>query len=143
MHYLILAAIGLVMGFFGGLLGLGGSIIMIPALVFAFGENQHLYQGAAMICNFFVGGAAALVHRSENMLMVDVLKWLVPSAAVGKLVGAMISNSEVLPGVIVIFWREFSDGFWSMWLFTIALDLVKVAEGLTVLIFPVCGIPGF
>ncbi len=43
------------MGLFGGLLGLGGSTIMIPALVMVFGENQHLYQAAAMICNF-VGG---------------------------------------------------------------------------------------
>ncbi len=98
MDYLILAAMGVVMGFFGGLLGIGGSVIMIPALVFAFGENQHLYQASAMICNFFVGGTAALVHRSEKVLMMDVLKWLIPSAAVGKIIGVAISNSSVFAG---------------------------------------------
>lgn len=62
MDYFILALIGIAMGSFGGLLGIGGSVVTIPALVLAFGENQHLYQASAMLCNFFVGGAATLVH---------------------------------------------------------------------------------
>ncbi len=86
------------MGLFGGLLGIGGSVVMIPALVFAFGENQHLYQAAAMICNFFVGGTAVIVHKSKDVLMADVLKWLIPSAAVGKIIGVAISNSSVFAG---------------------------------------------
>ena len=94
MSYLILAAIGLAMGLFGGLLGIGGSVVMIPALVLAFGENQHLYQAAAMICNFFVGGAATLVHKKADALMPEVIWYLVPTAAVGILLGAAISNSS-------------------------------------------------
>ena len=94
MDYLTLAAIGIVMGLFGGLLGIGGSVVMIPALVFAFGENQHLYQAAAMICNFFVGAVAAIVHKNANVLMKDVIKWLVPAAAVGVIIGVAISNSS-------------------------------------------------
>ena len=94
MNYLIFVAIGIVMGIFGGLLGIGGSVIMIPALVFAFGENQHLYQASAMICNFFVGAAAVIVHKNANSLVKDVIKWLVPSAALGILVGVAISNSS-------------------------------------------------
>lgn len=94
MDYLILAAIGIVMGLFGGLLGIGGSIVMIPALVLAFGENQHLYQASAMICNFFVGTAAAIVHKKADVLVMDVIKWLVPAAAVGIIIGVAISNSS-------------------------------------------------
>lgn len=95
MDYLILAAIGILMGFFGGLLGIGGSVIMIPALLFMFGENQHLYQASAMICNFFVGASAVIVHRKAGVLMPGVLKWLVPSAALGIVIGVAISNSSV------------------------------------------------
>lgn len=95
MEYLILGAIGLVMGLFGGLLGIGGSVIMIPALVFAFGENQHLYQASAMICNFFVGAAAVMVHKNANSLVRDVIKWLIPSAIFGIVVGVAVSNSSV------------------------------------------------
>ena len=92
--FVILALIGIAMGLFGGLLGIGGSIVMIPALVFAFGENQHLYQASAMICNFFVAAAAALVHKKANVLVTDVIKWLVPAAAFGIIIGVAISNSS-------------------------------------------------
>jgi uncharacterized membrane protein YfcA len=87
-----------VMGLFGGLLGIGGSVVMIPALVFVFGENQHLYQASAMICNFFVGTAATIVHRNADVLMRDIIKWLVPAAAFGIIIGVAISNSSVFAG---------------------------------------------
>ena len=94
MEYLILAVIGIVMGLFGGLLGIGGSVVMIPALVFAFGENQHLYQASAMICNFFVGVSAVVAHKKADVLMAGVIKWLVPAAAFGIIIGVAISNSS-------------------------------------------------
>jgi len=43
MDYFILAAIGVVMGLFGGLLGIGGSVVMIPAMVLAF-ESMASYK---------------------------------------------------------------------------------------------------
>lgn len=98
MDYLILAAIGIVMGLFGGLLGIGGSVVMIPALVFAYGENQHLYQASAMICNFFVAISAAFVHRRAKILVVDVVKWLVPAGLVGILAGVWLSNIDFFAG---------------------------------------------
>ncbi len=98
MEILILSVIGLVMGLFGGMLGIGGSVIMIPALVFAFGENQHLYQASAMICNFVVGASATFIHRKEDVLVMDVVKELVPSAIVGVLAGVWLSNTKVFAG---------------------------------------------
>ncbi len=81
------------MGVFGGFLGIGGSVVMIPAMVFVFGENQHLYQASAMICNFFVAGSSVLVHKKQQAIVFDVVKWLIPSAAVGILIGVAVSNS--------------------------------------------------
>ncbi|MGA1868531.1 MAG: TSUP family transporter [bacterium] len=43
--YLIL---GLIAGICSGVLGVGGGIIMIPALVIIFGYNQHLAQGTVL-----------------------------------------------------------------------------------------------
>lgn len=94
MEYLILAAIGVLMGFLGGLLGIGGSIIMIPALVFIRGENQHLYQAAAMMCSFFVAISAALIHKKAKMLVMNVVKWLAPAMALGLIAGVAFSNSS-------------------------------------------------
>jgi hypothetical protein len=98
MDYLILGAIGILMGLFGGLLGIGGSIVMIPALVFTFGENQHLYQASAMICNFFVAAAATLAHKKAQMLMNPVIKLLVPAAVLGVVLGVMLSNCSFFAG---------------------------------------------
>ncbi len=98
MHYVVLVSIGVLMGLFGGLLGVGGSIVMIPALVFAFGENEHLYQASAMICNFFVAITSALVHKKADVLVADVVKLLIPSAAAAAVVGVAISNSALFAG---------------------------------------------
>ncbi|MCF7975403.1 MAG: sulfite exporter TauE/SafE family protein [Phycisphaerae bacterium] len=95
MDYITLSAIGLTMGFFGGLLGIGGSAIMIPAMVFSFGENQHLYQASAMICNFVVGVSSTLAHHKANALHKPVLKTMVPLALVGIVAGVAWSNSAM------------------------------------------------
>jgi uncharacterized membrane protein YfcA len=92
-YYLILAAIGVAMGGFGGLLGIGGSVVMIPALVLAFGENQHLYQAAAMICNFFVASAATVAHRKEQIFVGSAIRVMIPAAAAGVIGGVMLSNA--------------------------------------------------
>ena len=90
--------IGLSMGAAGGLLGIGGSVVMIPAMFFVFGENQHLYQASAMICNFFVAVSAAAAHRKGALLMKSVVKWLIPSAMVGVISGVLLSNTPIFVG---------------------------------------------
>jgi len=45
---LILILIGVVTGIAAGMLGIGGAIIMVPALVFIMGLNQHAAQGTSL-----------------------------------------------------------------------------------------------
>ena len=45
---LILIVIGIVTGFMAGMLGIGGAIIMIPALVFFLGVTQQTAQGTSL-----------------------------------------------------------------------------------------------
>ena len=45
---LILIGIGIVTGFMAGMLGIGGAIIMIPALVFFMGISQQTAQGTSL-----------------------------------------------------------------------------------------------
>lgn len=44
----ILIMIGLGAGLFGGLFGIGGGLIMIPAMVFFLGLDQHTAQGTSL-----------------------------------------------------------------------------------------------
>ena len=102
MELLFPAAIGLTAGLVGGLLGIGGSIIIIPALVLYLshtgryaGSTQHLLQAAAMICNVFVAAPAVLVHRRARAIVGSVVLFLVPAALAGILLGVRVSNASL------------------------------------------------
>jgi uncharacterized protein len=44
-----LGAIGLIAGSLSGLLGIGGAVVIIPALVLIFGYSQRLAQGTTLL----------------------------------------------------------------------------------------------
>ncbi|HZX58922.1 MAG TPA: sulfite exporter TauE/SafE family protein [Mucilaginibacter sp.] len=46
--FLILAVIGLAAGFLGGMIGLGGAIILIPAMVMFLAMDQRMAQGTTI-----------------------------------------------------------------------------------------------
>lgn len=48
MTFLILVVIGLAAGFLGGLVGLGGAIILIPAMVMFLAMDQRMAQGTTI-----------------------------------------------------------------------------------------------
>jgi uncharacterized protein len=56
---IILILIGLSAGVLSGLLGIGGAIIMVPALVFFFGMSQHQAQGTSLAILLFPVGFMA------------------------------------------------------------------------------------
>ncbi len=79
--YLVL---GLVTGLFGGLLGIGGATIVVPALIFLFGFTQHQAQGtilAAMIPP--IGLLAAMRYYQAG----NVKLWPAVFIAIGFFVG--------------------------------------------------------
>jgi uncharacterized protein len=46
--FIILVLIGLVAGVFSGMIGIGGAIIIIPALIFLLNLDQHTAQGTSL-----------------------------------------------------------------------------------------------
>lgn len=92
-----IAVIGMLAGTLGGLLGVGGSVIMIPglALLFGTGENQHLYQATAMTANLAVAIPAARRHRKAGAVVPGVVRWMLPVTAVGIILGVLASNLPV------------------------------------------------
>ena len=95
-------ALGLIAGTLGGLLGVGGSVVMIPGLVLllgrAYGAEQHLYQAAAMVANVAVAVPAALRHRRAGAMMPGVVRWMLPAAVVCVVLGVWLSNLPVFAG---------------------------------------------
>ena len=47
-HLIILIVIGILSGILAGIFGVGGAVIVIPALVFILGLSQHAAQGTSL-----------------------------------------------------------------------------------------------
>jgi len=63
---ILIALIGIVAGLLGGMLGLGGAIIIIPALVMLLGYSQQMAQGTALIMMVLPVGALAAFQYYKN-----------------------------------------------------------------------------
>lgn len=94
-----LVCVGLTAGFCGGLLGLGGSVVIIPALVMWFGgKGQHLFQATAMMVNFTVVAPAVIRHISARAYDTSMLKGMIPAALCGIIIGVNLSELSVFRG---------------------------------------------
>jgi uncharacterized membrane protein YfcA len=93
-----IALIGLGAGTLGGMLGVGGSVLMIPALTMLFGYNQHLYQASAMLANVAVSIAATLHHYRAGWIVPTALKRMLPIALIAVLAGVALSNTSIFSG---------------------------------------------
>ena len=102
--FALILLLGLLAGTLGGMLGVGGSVVMIPglAILFSFSKsaepNQHLFQASAMIVNVVVSVPAMLRHRKAGALVGDALIWMLPAAMVFILIGVWGSNLPVFAG---------------------------------------------
>lgn len=102
-QHLTLVAVGLVGGLVGGLLGVGGSVVMIPAMTTVFGPAQHLYQGAAMIVNFFVALPSVIQHRKAGAILRPIVQMMVPPAVVSVVGGVWLSKGYWFQGANEIY----------------------------------------
>ena len=93
-----LIAIGLAAGLSGGLLGIGGSLVIIPALTELLGHDQHLYQSAAMIVNFFVAIPAVVHHRRVGAVEPATVRRIIPIAVSAVVAGVLVSESSLFAG---------------------------------------------
>lgn len=97
---ILIAVIGIVAGILGGMLGLGGAIIIIPALVMVLGYSQQMAQGTALIMMVLpVGALAAFQYYQKGF--VDVKASLIMAAFffIGGYFGARFATQ--IPQVIL------------------------------------------
>ena len=88
-NVIIIAIIGIAAGMLSGLLGLGGAIIIIPALVMMLGFSQQLAQGTALMMMVLPVGALAAFKYYQNGY-VDIKSSMIMAAFffVGGYIGA-------------------------------------------------------
>jgi uncharacterized membrane protein YfcA len=89
MDILLFLLLGLVTGIFSGLIGIGGAIIIIPALVLLFGLPQHMAQGTTLALMVPpIGLLAAWVYYRQGFVDLKIAGLICIGFFVGGLIGA-------------------------------------------------------
>lgn len=92
-----LPLIGLVAGVLGGLLGIGGGLVIIPALLLTLGQHfgpgsLHVYKCAALATAIVLSVPAARQHLRSGAVIVRMLPALEIFAVVGVIAGVFLSG---------------------------------------------------
>lgn len=117
-----LLGVGTLAGLLGGLLGVGGGIVMIPALVILLGDNAygpdsfHVYKLGAITTSIVLSALAAARHARAKAPVYAMLPSILPLALVGVIVGVLAAGTFVGEHTVTL--RRIFGGF---------LELVVVA----------------
>lgn len=91
-HLILLLIIGLLSGVLAGVLGVGGAIIVIPALVFLLGMPQHEAQGTSLAFMLPpIGILATWNYHKEGFVNWKVALILALTFFIGAYFGSIIS----------------------------------------------------
>lgn len=84
----VVLGIGVLTGTLSGLMGVGGGVIMVPAMVLLLGVSQKMAQGISLAVIIPVAISGALIHAKHGNVRSDVCYWLVVGGVLGGLIGA-------------------------------------------------------
>jgi len=89
MNIVLCLLLGLVAGVLSGILGIGGGIIIIPAMVFLFGMSQHTAQGTTLALMVPpIGLLAAWAYYKQGFVDLKMAGFICLGFFVGGLLGA-------------------------------------------------------
>jgi len=84
--------LGLAAGSVSGIVGIGGGVIIVPALIFFFGFSQHLAQGTTLALLVPpIGLLAAYTYYKSGFVDINVAIFVCLGFFLGGLLGAKIS----------------------------------------------------
>ena len=91
---LLFLLLGLVAGILSGLIGIGGGIIIVPALVFIFGLTQHQAQGTTLALMVPpIGILAAWTYYQKGFVDLRIAALVCAGFVIGGLLGAKLATN--------------------------------------------------
>lgn len=109
--WLAYIALGLFTGFFAGMLGIGGGLVMVPTLTLMFatqagfpaGEVLHLALGTSMATIVFTALASLRAHHRHGAVLWAVVVQITPGILFGTLLGTLFAASVPARPLAVFF----------------------------------------
>lgn len=86
-----LLALGLGVGLLSGLLGIGGGVVVVPALVLGFGSGQHLAQGTSLAVIIACAVSGSLAHHRLGAVDRTVVVPLAAGGVLGAAAGGLVA----------------------------------------------------
>ena len=99
--WLAYIGLGLFTGFFAGMLGIGGGLVMVPTLTMMFaaqagfppGEVLHLALGTSMATILFTSLSSLRAHHKHGAVLWPVVYQITPGILFGTLVGTLFASN--------------------------------------------------
>jgi uncharacterized protein len=91
--FVALGAVGLAAGFAAGLLGVGGGIVMVPAMVLVLGFDQHVAQGTSLVVIIPAALAGSVTHYRNGRVSLRDAALLAAGGIGGAVVGSISALS--------------------------------------------------
>jgi uncharacterized protein len=89
--------IGLVAGVAGGMFGIGGGAIMVPAMVLLIGMEQKFATGTSIAAQILpIGILAAIVYYRNGNVNIKYAVFIAVGLIVGNLFGALFANQPFI-----------------------------------------------
>ena len=111
--WIVYLLMGLFVGFFAGLLGIGGGLILVTLMVYLFTLQEfpadrllHLALGTSITSIVFTSISSLRAHHKHGAVRWDILRTAVPGLVVGTLLGTVVADqlkSKYLAIFFVIF----------------------------------------
>lgn len=96
---LVYVAMGAVIGVIAGLLGIGGGLVLVPLLVFAFTSQgvpyeslMHLALGTSMASIVFTSVSSFMGHHRRGAVHWDIVRNIVPGTIIGTFLGSCVAS---------------------------------------------------
>ncbi|WP_353572063.1 sulfite exporter TauE/SafE family protein [Candidatus Albibeggiatoa sp. nov. BB20] len=96
-----LLILGIVAGILAGLLGVGGGLVIVPVIVWIFGQNLdfpahyllHIAIGTSLATIVVTAISSIIAHQRHGAIHWDIVRNIIPGLIVGALLGAVIADA--------------------------------------------------
>lgn len=102
--------LGMFTGFFAGMLGIGGGLVMVPVLVWMFTAQEfsnshvlHLALGTSMATILFTAIASVRAHHQHGAVRWDVVQKMTLGVLLGTALGTSLARHIPLRGLVIFF----------------------------------------